>query len=141
MTARALLLLILPAIISGCLAEGQPELARPQTPLGIREAETPSFSGFLASSSPAGTWNVPGGASLKGILQEWSERAGWRLAIDRSFDGDYLVAGGYRFEGTFETAAYQLMAEVVRNADPPPKLVLYPANLHAVLFRQTKEAN
>ncbi len=96
-------------------------------------------SGFLQFIPDADdrVWRVPRGSSLSEVLQSWAREAGWRF--EHEIDGLYTLRGGTEIRGSFLNAAMQLIA--LADADPPPRLSIFPPNKTLVLAREFKETD
>ena len=79
-------------------------------------------------------WLAEEGSTLKGLLSEWCERAGWRLIWNSN--RNYTLAAGAMFRGRFADVASALIRNFAR-ARPAPLATFYKGN--RVLVVETKE--
>ena len=79
-------------------------------------------------------WLAEEGSTLKGLLSEWCERAGWRLIWNSN--RNYTLAAGAMFRGRFADVASALIRNFAR-ARPAPLATFYKGN--RVLVFETKE--
>lgn len=79
-------------------------------------------------------WLAEEGATLKGLLSEWSERAGWRLVWNSN--RNYTLGAGAMFRGRFADVASALIRTFAR-AQPAPMATFYKGN--RVLVVETME--
>ncbi|MCQ2740645.1 MAG: toxin co-regulated pilus biosynthesis Q family protein, partial [Alphaproteobacteria bacterium] len=79
-------------------------------------------------------WLAEEGNTLKGLLSEWSERAGWRLVWNTN--RNYTLAAGAMFRGRFADVASALIRNFAR-ARPAPLATFYKGN--RVLVVETME--
>lgn len=70
-------------------------------------------------------WEAKSGKTLRAILQEWSEEAGWALAWQS--EHDYPVRASASFYGDFETASSNLI-RAFSIAIPPVRGTIYRGN-------------
>ena len=100
--------------------------------------EAVSESGASAGSSSGDDavedWLAEEGSTLKGLLSEWCERAGWRLVWNSN--RNYTLAAGAMFRGRFADVASALIRNFAR-ARPAPLATFYKGN--RVLVVETKE--
>lgn len=92
-----------------------------------------------SSSSSSGDdavedWLAEEGNTLKGLLTEWCERAGWRLVWNSN--RNYTLGAGAMFRGRFADVASALIRNFAR-ATPAPLATFYKGN--RVLVVETKE--
>src|SRR3546814_11313842 len=59
---------------------------------------------------PPPTWSVTAGISLRGALEDWTERAGWTLIWESEYE--YPLAAGASFQGEFVDVASELVASM-----------------------------
>ena len=93
-------------------------------------AEAPASSGDDAVED----WLAEEGNTLKGLLSDWCERAGWRLVWDSN--RNYTLGAGAMFRGRFADVASALIRNFAR-ARPAPMATFYKGN--RVLVVETKE--
>ncbi len=79
-------------------------------------------------------WLAEEGNTLKGLLSEWSERAGWRLVWNSN--RNYTLGAGAMFRGRFADVASALIRTFAR-ATPAPMATFYKGN--RVLVVETRE--
>ena len=79
-------------------------------------------------------WTAYEGATLKGLLQEWGDIAGWRVVW--SMDRDYVLEAGAVFRGRFIDVTSALLRSFAR-ATPAPLGTFYKGN--KVLVISTRE--
>ena len=79
-------------------------------------------------------WLAEEGSTLKGLLSEWCERAGWRLVWNSN--RNYTLAAGAMFRGRFADVSSALIRTFAR-ARPAPLATFYKGN--RVLVVETKE--
>lgn len=79
-------------------------------------------------------WLAEEGNTLKGLLTEWCERAGWRLVWNSN--RNYTLAAGAMFRGRFADVASALVRNFAR-AKPAPLATFYKGN--RVLVIETRE--
>ena len=79
-------------------------------------------------------WLAEEGATLKGLLSEWCERAGWRLIWNTN--RNYTLSAGAMFRGRFADVSSALIRTFAR-ARPAPLATFYKGN--RVLVVETKE--
>lgn len=83
---------------------------------------------------PVEDWLAEEGQNLKGLLGEWSERAGWRLVWKSN--RNYPLTAGAMFRGRFADASAALIRTFAR-ARPAPIATFYKGN--RVLVVETRE--
>jgi hypothetical protein len=85
-----------------------------------------------------GTWTAPRNSSLRGILQDWSERAGVELYWASEYD--YPIQSAVSLNGTFEEAV-QTLLKGLADSKPRPMGRLHPnlPNGPAVLVIETRQ--
>ncbi len=88
----------------------------------------------LAGEDPVEDWLAEEGATLKGLLTEWSERSGWRLIWNTN--RNYTLAAGAMFRGRFADVSSALIRTFAR-ARPAPIATFYKGN--RVLVVETME--
>ncbi len=79
-------------------------------------------------------WLAEEGNTLKGLLSEWSDRAGWRLVWNSN--RNYTLGAGAMFRGRFADVASALIRNFAR-AQPAPMATFYKGN--RVLVVETRE--
>ncbi len=98
-------------------------------------AETSETDGQQsASEDPVEDWLAEEGSTLKGLLTDWSERAGWRLIWNSN--RNYTLAAGAMFRGRFADVSSALIRTFAR-AKPAPVATFYKGN--RVLVVETME--
>lgn len=91
-------------------------------------------SNSYSAEDPVEDWLAEEGQSLKSLLTEWSERAGWRL-IWKS-NRNYTLTAGAMFRGRFADVSSALIRAFAR-ARPAPIATFYKGN--RVLVVETME--
>ncbi len=86
------------------------------------------------SEDPVEDWLAEEGQTLKGLLTEWSDRAGWRLVWKTN--RNYPLTAGAMFRGRFADASAALIRTFAR-AKPAPVATYYKGN--RVLVVETME--
>lgn len=86
------------------------------------------------SEDPVEDWLAEEGSTLKGLLTDWSERAGWRLIWNSN--RNYTLAAGAMFRGRFADVSSALIRTFAR-ARPAPVATFYKGN--RVLVVETME--
>lgn len=79
-------------------------------------------------------WLAEEGNTLKGLLADWSERAGWRLVWNSN--RNYTLSAGAMFRGRFADVSSALIRNFAR-AQPAPMATFYKGN--RVLVVETRE--
>ena len=79
-------------------------------------------------------WLAEEGNTLRGLLSEWCERAGWRLVWNSN--RNYTLSAGAMFRGRFADVASALIRSFAR-AQPAPLATFFKGN--RVLVVETKE--
>ena len=79
-------------------------------------------------------WLAEEGSTLKGLLTDWSERAGWRLIWNSN--RNYTLSAGAMFRGRFADVSSALIRTFAR-AKPAPTATFYKGN--RVLVVETME--
>jgi len=79
-------------------------------------------------------WLAEEGSTLKGLLTDWSERAGWRLIWNSN--RNYTLSAGAMFRGRFADVSSALIRTFAR-ARPAPTATFYKGN--RVLVVETME--
>ena len=79
-------------------------------------------------------WLAEEGSTLKGLLSEWCERAGWRLVWNSN--RNYTLGAGAMFRGRFADVSSALIRTFAR-AQPAPLATFYKGN--RVLVVETRE--
>ena len=87
-----------------------------------------------AGEDPVEDWLAEEGSTLKGLLTDWSERAGWRLIWNSN--RNYTLAAGAMFRGRFADVSSALIRTFAR-AKPAPVATFYKGN--RVLVVETME--
>jgi hypothetical protein len=99
-------------------------LSQPTTPQQDDAAPAPAPA--PATSVTTGeTWTADRGLSLRQVLANWAERAGWTISW-RS-PRDYRIEAGASFEGDFTKSVSNLFAAFA-DASPPVRATLYTGN-------------
>ena len=85
-----------------------------------------------------GTWTAPRNSTLRGILQDWSQRAGVELYWASEYD--YPIQSAVSLNGTFEEAV-QVLLKGLYDSKPRPMGRLHPnlPNGPAVLVIETRQ--
>ena len=100
----------------------------------FNEASGNDFGGSSSGDDAVEDWLAEEGNTLKGLLSEWSERAGWRLVWNSN--RNYTLAAGAMFRGRFADVASALIRNFAR-ARPAPLATFYKGN--RVLVVETME--
>ena len=87
-----------------------------------------------AGDDPVEDWLAEEGSTLKGLLTDWSERAGWRLIWNTN--RNYTLSAGAMFRGRFADVSSALIRTFAR-ARPAPIATFYKGN--RVLVVETME--
>jgi len=87
-----------------------------------------------ATDDPVEDWLAQEGSTLKGLLTDWSERAGWRLIWNTN--RNYTLSAGAMFRGRFADVSSALIRTFAR-ARPAPIATFYKGN--RVLVVETME--
>lgn len=99
------------------------------------DAQSGAESGGMDSGDEAvEDWLAEEGNTLRGLLSEWSERAGWRLVWNSN--RNYTLSAGAMFRGRFADVASALIRSFAR-ARPAPLATFFKGN--RVLLVETKE--
>ena len=91
-------------------------------------------AGMAAGEDPVEDWLAEEGKTLKALLTEWSERAGWRLIWNSN--RNYTLTAGAMFRGRFADVSSALIRAFAR-ARPAPIATFYKGN--RVLVVETME--
>ena len=97
-------------------------------------AQNDDTSSYASGDDAVEDWLAEEGSTLKGLLSEWSERAGWRLVWNSN--RNYTLAAGAMFRGRFADVASALIRTFAR-AQPAPIATFYKGN--RVLVVETRE--
>ena len=89
---------------------------------------------MAAGEDPVEDWLAEEGKTLKSLLTEWSERAGWRLIWNSN--RNYTLTAGAMFRGRFADVSSALIRAFAR-ARPAPIATFYKGN--RVLVVETME--
>ena len=100
----------------------------------ISDDEGDTVSQQAAGEDPVEDWLAEEGSTLKGLLTDWSERAGWRLIWNSN--RNYTLAAGAMFRGRFADVSSALIRTFAR-ARPAPVATFYKGN--RVLVVETME--
>ncbi len=100
----------------------------------IEENSDSSQSQQSVGEDPVEDWLAEEGSTLKGLLTDWSERAGWRLIWNSN--RNYTLAAGAMFRGRFADVSSALIRTFAR-AKPAPVATFYKGN--RVLVVETME--
>ena len=87
-----------------------------------------------SAEDPVEDWLAEEGQTLKSLLTEWSERAGWRLIWNSN--RNYTLTAGAMFRGRFADVSAALIRAFAR-ARPAPIATFYKGN--RVLVVETME--
>jgi len=98
------------------------------------DASTKDVDNSLNAEDPVEDWLAEEGQNLKGLLGEWSDRAGWRLVWKTN--RNYPLTAGAMFRGRFADASAALIRTFAR-AKPAPIATFYKGN--RVLVVETME--
>lgn len=107
--------------------------------LSITETEDSNDNGGNDSAEfvgedPVEDWLAEEGNTLKGLLTDWSQRAGWRLIWNTN--RNYTLSAGAMFRGRFADVSSALIRSFAR-ARPAPLATFYKGN--RVLVVETRE--
>lgn len=91
-------------------------------------------SGDNSGDDAVEDWLAEEGSTLKGLLSEWCERAGWRLVWNSN--RNYTLGAGAMFRGRFADVSSALIRTFAR-AQPAPLATFYKGN--RVLVVETRE--
>lgn len=91
-------------------------------------------AGMSSGEDPVEDWLAEEGKTLKTLLTEWSERAGWRLVWNSN--RNYTLTAGAMFRGRFADVSSALIRAFAR-ARPAPIATFYKGN--RVLVVETME--
>ena len=97
------------------------------------DASGGSLDGYNAED-PVDDWLAEEGKTLKGLLTDWSEKAGWRLVWKSN--RNYTLTAGAMFRGRFADVSSALVRAFAR-AQPAPIATFYKGN--RVLVVETME--
>lgn len=100
----------------------------------IEDASDDGQDSQLAGEDPVEDWLAEEGSTLKGLLTDWSERAGWRLIWNSN--RNYTLSAGAMFRGRFADVSSALIRTFAR-AKPAPVATFYKGN--RVLVVETME--
>ncbi len=100
----------------------------------INEGSSDDSSAQSSGEDPVEDWLAEEGSTLKGLLTDWSERAGWRLIWNSN--RNYTLAAGAMFRGRFADVSSALIRTFAR-ARPAPVATFYKGN--RVLVVETME--
>ena len=100
----------------------------------MEEASEADQSSQSSGEDPVEDWLAEEGSTLKGLLTDWSERAGWRLIWNSN--RNYTLAAGAMFRGRFADVSSALIRTFAR-AKPAPVATFYKGN--RVLVVETME--
>lgn len=97
---------------------------------GIEVSPPPVVEGsdqqaYAGSTDLSMDWAAQEGVTLRTLLQDWSERAGWRLVWNT--DREYVVEAGAVFKGKYIDVASALIRAFSR-ATPAPQATFYKGN-------------
>ena len=102
--------------------------------IAVEEASEGEQPQQFAGEDPVEDWLAEEGSTLKGLLTDWSERAGWRLIWNSN--RNYTLAAGAMFRGRFADVSSALIRTFAR-AKPAPVATFYKGN--RVLVVETME--
>ena len=97
--------------------------------------KVPAMVTAPAGGEVGGEWLASEGKSLRSLLQEWADRAGWRVVWNT--DREYVLEAGAVFKGNFMDVSSALIRAFAR-ANPAPQGTFYKGN--RVLVINTQEA-
>lgn len=100
----------------------------------MEEASEDANEQQTTTEDPVEDWLAEEGSTLKGLLTDWSERAGWRLIWKTN--RNYTLAAGAMFRGRFADVSSALIRTFAR-ARPAPVATFYKGN--RVLVVETME--
>lgn len=98
------------------------------------QSDAVSGGGMDSGDEAVEDWLAEEGNTLKGLLSEWCERAGWRLVWNSN--RNYTLSAGAMFRGRFADVASALIRSFAR-ARPAPLATFFKGN--RVLLVETKE--
>lgn len=103
----------------------------------IKESEgNAETGGEYTAEDPVEDWLAEEGQTLKGLLTEWSERAGWRLVWKSN--RNYTLTAGAMFRGRFADVSSALIRAFAR-ARPAPIATFYKGNRVLVVMTMEDE--
>jgi len=94
----------------------------PESGVSTQSGQSGDWKTYEATPAPAPEWVVANGQDLRTVLEEWGEKAGWRIVWDSEYT--YTLTSAARFQGDFLKAATELMRSM-QNVRPTPT-----ANFH-----------
>ena len=106
-------------------------------PRGGQEGDWQNYQG----GSPAqagGSWVAKKDQTLRSVLGEWAQRAGWTIAYQSGFE--YRLEAGAAFGGDFIQASGDLVRSM-QSAKPAVTVTFYKANHVAVIANDNAGAN
>ena len=87
-------------------------------------------------ADPVEDWLAPEGASVRNLLTEWGDKAGWRVIWNT--DREYILEAGAMFRGRFMDVASALIRSFAR-AIPSPWGTFYKGNRVLLVITQEDE--
>lgn len=85
---------------------------------------------------PVEDWLAQEGMTLRAILQDWGDRAGWRIVW--ASEREYLLEAGAMFRGRYEDVSAALIRAFAR-ARPAPYATFYHGNRVLLVMTQEEE--
>jgi len=135
-TAGSNMTAVIPPMIEGEVIDYENEVALSDNGEmeQISEESVPEDGGEFAADDPVQDWLAEEGKTLKTILTEWCDRAGWRLVWNTN--RNYNLTAGAMFRGRFADVSSALIRAFAR-ARPAPIATFYKGN--RVLVVETME--
>ena len=125
----------IPPSIDGEVVDYEEEVAIDESSQELSEAGIDNSTGDnYDADDPVEDWLAEEGKSLKLLLTEWCDRAGWRLIWNTN--RNYTLTAGAMFRGRFADVSSALVRAFAR-ARPAPIATFYKGN--RVLVVETKE--
>ncbi len=115
-------------------ASSQPAPARPVS--GASPSASHPVSPLVSHEETSETWVAPTGALLRETLTDWSEKAGWTVVYNTTFE--YPIQAGARFSGHFVDAAANLIKSFSA-ARPMVRATFYRGNKVVVISNSIDE--
>lgn len=110
------------------------EVADYEEEISMTEENSSSEDSESLAEDPVEDWLAEEGKTLKGLLTEWSDKAGWRLIWNSN--RNYTLTAGAMFRGRFADVSSALIRAFAR-ARPAPIATFYKGN--RVLVVETLE--
>ncbi len=113
---------------------GNSSVASGSVPGSANSVEESSMDSTYDPADPVEDWLATEGSSVRSLLTEWGDKAGWRVIW--STDREYILEAGAMFRGRFMDVASALIRSFAR-AQPSPWGTFYKGN--RVLLVTTQE--